>query len=99
MVDEEDDEISATRYISSRPWCGLSGKGSPRCKWGRSMPSPFDDPSISTDLDKEEEAHAQEGLEDYVEHYAGRSRGGCSCQQQAGPLCLGDSQTQLMSIS
>ena len=67
------------------------------------MPSPFDDPSISTDLDKEEEAHAQEGLEDYVEHYAGRSRGRCSCQRQAGPLVLGipklNNCNLLMSIS
>ena len=68
--------------------------GAPQGASGAAACPAFDDPSISTDLDKEEEAHAQEGLEDYVEHHAGKSRGRCSCQQQAGPLCLGGSQTQ-----
>ncbi len=63
VSDEEDDEMSATRHISSRealtPVRPIRQAGR---KWGRRMPSPFDDPSTSTDLD-EEEAEL-EGLEE-----------------------------------
>ncbi|DBB03781.1 hypothetical protein WJX82_003590 [Trebouxia sp. C0006] len=63
VSDEEDDEMSATRHISSRealtPVRPIRQAGH---KWGRRMPSPFDDPSTSTDLD-EEEAEL-EGLEE-----------------------------------
>jgi len=65
VSDEEDDEMSATRHISSRealtPVRPIRQAGR---KWGRRMPSPFDDPSTSTDLD-EEEAEL-EGLEEAV---------------------------------
>jgi len=63
VSDDEDDEMSATRHISSRealtPVRPIRQAGR---KWGRRMPSPFDDPSTSTDLD-EEEAEL-EGLEE-----------------------------------
>lgn len=63
QVDEEDDEISATRYISSMEALALMRPiRQAGCKWGRSMFSPFDDPYTSTDLDKEEAV--QEGLDE-----------------------------------
>lgn len=55
VSDEEDDEISATRYISTREALTPVRPIRQGRKWGRRMPSPFDDPSTSTDLDDEEE--------------------------------------------
>ena len=58
--DEEDDEVSATSYISSRealtPVRPIRGGR----KWGKRMPSPFDDPASSADLDDEEEQALEE---------------------------------------
>ena len=55
VSDEEDDAILASRYIFSRKALTLvwpirqAGR-----KWGCRIPSPFNDPSTSRDLDKEE---------------------------------------------
>jgi len=65
VSDEEDDEISATSYNSLREALTLvlpitqAGR-----TWGCCIPSPFDDPSTSTDLDEEEASAELEGVEE-----------------------------------
>ena len=61
LSDDEDDEISATRYISSREALTPMRPGRGGRRWGKRMPSPFDDPASSADLDDDEE---QQGLEE-----------------------------------
>ncbi|KAL3156021.1 hypothetical protein ABBQ32_013009 [Trebouxia sp. C0010 RCD-2024] len=58
LSDEGDDEISATKYIASRePPTPVRPVRRGR-RWGRRMPSPFDDPASSADLDNDEEEDA-----------------------------------------
>lgn len=59
ISDDEDDEISATRYIASReaPTPVRPVRGGR--KWGKRMPSPFDDPASSADLDDVDDEEEQ----------------------------------------
>ena len=64
ISDEEDDEISATRYIASReaPTPVRPVRGGR--KWGKRMPSPFDDPASSADLDDGDDEDEQQSLDE-----------------------------------
>lgn len=64
VSDDEDDEISATRYIASReaPTPVKPVRGGR--KWGKRMPSPFDDPASSADLDDVDGEEVQQSLDE-----------------------------------
>lgn len=57
--DTDEDQISATRYIASRE--ALTPVRPNRGhKWGQRMPSPFETPQASTDVEREEEEEEEE---------------------------------------
>ena len=61
--DTDEDAISATRYIASREALTPVRPSRGR-KWGQRMPSPFDTPPASTDLERQdEEEEEEEGAE------------------------------------
>lgn len=66
VSDDEDDEISATRYIASREAPTPVRPIRAGRKWGKRMPSPFEDPASSADLDNgdDEDELEQQSLEE-----------------------------------
>ena len=70
--DEETDELSATKYISTRE--ALTPATAPRQRkarrWGRRMASPFDAPASSADLDEAEDEGQEEEEEEILEEAA-----------------------------
>lgn len=65
VSDDEDDEISATRYIASREAPTPVRPIRAGRKWGKRMPSPFEDPASSADLDNgDDEEEEQQSLEE-----------------------------------
>ena len=64
VSDDEYDDISATRYIASREAPTPVRPIRAGRKWGKRMPSPFDDPASSADLDEGDDEEEQQSLDE-----------------------------------